>query len=220
MNTIEYRGITITIELEEVTALNPREEFDNIGTMVCFHNRYDALGDDHEFPDPSAIKQFLQEQDGKVIWLPLFLYDHSGITIRTAPFTSQWDSGQVGIIYAESKKFYEMIDSWDNKHKNETYPGLSDAEIAQEILKSEVEMYDHYLTGSVYGYSIKETEDSCWGFYGDDHEKSGLLDMARDSIDSHLIQKAIKEHYESLEQVKTLKGKRAFSKRRKTVRML
>lgn len=219
MNTIEYRGITIKIELEGLMALNPRDEFDNIGTIVCFHNRYN-LSDFHEFADPSAVNQFLQEQGDKVIWLPLFLYDHSGITIRTAPFSSQWDSGQVGIIYAESKKLYELIDSWDNKHKNETYPGISDAEIAQEILKNEVETYDHYLTGSVYGYEIEKTDDSCWGFYGGDHEKSGLLDMARNSIDSYLMQKAIKEYYKSIERAKTLKANRAFSKRKRAVRML
>jgi len=49
-----------------------------------------------------------------------------------------------------------------------------------------VEIYDHYLTGMVFGYDVVcdfcgQSIDSCWGFYGDDHEKSGLLDYAKEA---------------------------------------
>ena len=39
-----------------------------------------------------------------------------------------------------------------------------------KLLQSEVEEYDHFLTGNVYGYEITGIEehviDSCWGFFG------------------------------------------------------
>jgi hypothetical protein len=219
METLEYRGITINIEPEGVRAESPRKMFDNIGTMICFHDRHE-LGDDHEFSDHSDVMQYLQEQGDKVIWCPLYLYEHGGITMNTVPFSCQWDSGQVGIIYAESEKIYKIIDNWTTDFKNEFYPGMSDSEIALEILKQEVETYDHYLTGSVYGYSIEENDDSCWGFYGDNHEESGLLEMAKNSIDSYLIGKAIKEHNKRIERSKTLKADRAFKKRKKALRMV
>lgn len=41
----------------------------------------------------------------KFIILPLYLYDHGGITISTRPFSCPWDSGQVGYIYASKDKF-------------------------------------------------------------------------------------------------------------------
>ncbi len=44
---------------------------------------------------------------GKYVILPLYLYDHSGITMSTGAFSCRWDSGQVGWIYAEKKKFIE-----------------------------------------------------------------------------------------------------------------
>ena len=55
----------------------------------------------------------------------------------------------------------------------------------------EVELYDNYLTGMVYGYDIEpkdsnkliECDDSCWGFYGSDFEKNGLLEYAKNAID-------------------------------------
>ena len=36
----------------------------------------------------------------KYLMLPLYLYDHSGITMNTTGFSCPWDSGQVGWIYA------------------------------------------------------------------------------------------------------------------------
>ena len=35
-----------------------------------------------------------------VFYLPLYLYDHSGITMNTGGFSCSWDSGQMGWIYA------------------------------------------------------------------------------------------------------------------------
>ncbi|GAF98690.1 unnamed protein product, partial [marine sediment metagenome] len=52
-------------------------------------------------------------------------------------------------------------------------------------LKGEVETYDNYLTGYVFGYCIKDADgedvDSCWGFYGDP-EKSSLKEYVDDFI--------------------------------------
>lgn len=42
-------------------APNPREDYDNMGTMVCWHRRY-ALGDKHDFGEPD---DFLRELVGK-----------------------------------------------------------------------------------------------------------------------------------------------------------
>ena len=39
--------------------------------------------------------------------LPLYLFDHSGISISTGSFHDPWDSGQVGFIYASKEKAKE-----------------------------------------------------------------------------------------------------------------
>lgn len=114
------------------------------------------------------------------LWLPLYLYDHSGITMNTSGFSCGWDSGQVGIIVVPK---YAIRHLWHTGGVN----ALTKKEVAvwERRLKGEVETYDHYLTGACYGGIIEtraseddewEEEDSCWGFYGHDHHKSGLLD--------------------------------------------
>ena len=86
---------------------SPRE-WDNLGTMVCFHNRYD-LGDKHSYDadDYSGweeMEKAIRKEEGRgTIVLPLYLYDHSGVTMRTSPFNCRWDSGQVGFILTSRK---------------------------------------------------------------------------------------------------------------------
>lgn len=309
------------------TPENPRE-WDNLGTMVCWHRRYD-LGDEHNYSDPrefleSLATDFLNTESGKeviakladkefnkysvvydkdkkgyvieaedgwnlfrgyvyetqeeaeddlrqqhefymdnplldeledeelwsifephIIILPLYLYDHSGITMRTSKFSCPWDSGQVGWIYAtkdtlrketgytedelfskdkyrtpkvgervkikgfEDREFAQVISAdengvfvdWDynkalNYRKPENkgyfkYDQVAEvmSNVAVQILEGEVEIYDQYLRGDVYGYVIEEKIkcehcgavdfehiDSCWGFYGDNFLENGMID--------------------------------------------
>ena len=86
---------------------NPRD-WDNLGTMAAFHQRY-RLGDtDHgiDHRDYSSWDEMeaaiIRANPGCVI-LPLYLYDHSGIRMNTSGFHCPWDSGQVGFIFVSAK---------------------------------------------------------------------------------------------------------------------
>ena len=146
---------------------SPRE-WDNVGTMVCFHKRYN-LGDKHDisFSDFSSWKEMedrLIKEIGAVVVLPLFLVDHSGLSMSCASFADPWDSGQVGFIYTTRDKIFEYFAQ--KRITKKLRAGVIDA------LKSEVITYDQYLRGDVWGYQIKdgggEVVDSCWGFFGED----------------------------------------------------
>jgi hypothetical protein len=107
----------------------------------------------------SELKKLVEQMEGMAI-LPLFLYDHSGITMNTGGFSCPWDSGQVGWIYADN----DMI----KKEYGDVTPET--IERAKKLMESEVEDYDYYLTGQCYGFKLYEGDneiDSCWGFLGD-----------------------------------------------------
>jgi len=65
-------------------------------------------------------------------------------------------------------------------------------ENAEAICKSAFDLYSAWAWGDVYGYTCEdengeEIDDaSCWGFYGSNHEQSGLLESAREQINAHL----------------------------------
>jgi hypothetical protein len=151
---------------QDTDPMNPRTDWDNLGTMVCFHKRYD-LGDktDYRSKDYDSwdeLKEGIITNEGEVIILPLYLYDHSGITISTSSFDCRWDSGQVGFIFVSKYKV-----------KKE---GIDETKV-EEYLKGEVETYDQHLRGEVYCYKVYEIEtcdkghehktlvESCGGYY-------------------------------------------------------
>jgi len=140
--------------------------------------------------------------DQYYVMLPLYLYDHSGITISTGPFSCPWDSGQVGYIYVSIK---DVLQEFNRKRMSKKLK-----QKAIDILRSEVNTYDDYLTGSIYGYVIEPTDenkeiqcdDSCWGFFGYDHEASGLIEMAKNAIDCAIKQwekEVIADHFRKQE---------------------
>jgi hypothetical protein len=145
--------------------------------MLCFHSRY-TLGDedkDYDFNDYDSWEEMKQAiiKDGAKVILPIYLYDHSGQTINTTGFSCGWDSGQIGFIYATDKMILE------NFGKKKVTKKL--IEKTKEILLAEVETYDQYIRGDVYGFKLidKKTDneiDSCWGFYGDDIKTNGIMD--------------------------------------------
>jgi len=182
---------------------NPRKEYDNASVMVCEHRRYD-LGDSNG--RDSAIEAVLSSRDYRPSWededkadcldlsepnhlwtavqrcsdiiaCPLYLYDHSGITISMSrgggnPFSCQWDSGMVGFVFMTKKA---ILENWMKPATSRLTAALKKQ--AEDLMDGEVETYDQYLTGDVYGYVVErldvtepdeegEQEDSCWGFYG------------------------------------------------------
>lgn len=170
------------LEIEQDTSPESPREWDNVTTMLCFHREY-TLGDENpytkdEFDSWDEMEQRIKEDYKRYMIKPLYLYDHSGLTISTTPFPDHYyrvrDSMQIGFVFIEEKK-WKMC--------------MGDTEVTEErmeeIIKGEVEIYDQYLRGDVWGYRIVEVEtcdmghehrnvvESCWGYYGDDAESEG-----------------------------------------------
>ena len=184
---IEYRGYRIEIEQDE-SPEDPRST-DEFGHMYCWHRRYN-LGDKHaynsiqEFEEEFLNKQInMNDPRGECFALPLYLYDHSGITMSTEPFQCKWDSGQVGWIYITKSEVFENWNNWKRLTRKRVDQII-------EVLRGYVKWYDEFLRGEVYGYVVVAPNgdhiDSCWGYYGDIHSEGGLLDSAREAIDSHI----------------------------------
>lgn len=150
----------------------------SMGKMLCSHTNYN-LGDiqiksQDEFDEYLKVKHFK---------MPLYLLDHSGLSMRTTEFFEDpqgWDSSMVGYIYMthdEIRKEYDV-----KKITSKVLQKVKDSFIAQ------VKEYSLYLEGSVYGFQLynvkncdlehehKEIEDSCYGFidYSDNMLKNAL----------------------------------------------
>jgi hypothetical protein len=155
--------------------ISPRE-WDNVGTIVARHRRYD-LNDGHapqidwsDFDCWEAVEQHLRDECGATVVLPVYLYDHSGVALSTVPFSCRWDSGRVGTIYATADSVASLIGS------------AADAEAVREALQAEVADYSRYVEGDVWGFVVLDqwgnVVDSCFGFYDrDDAENQGQASL-------------------------------------------
>jgi hypothetical protein len=168
--------------VHDSSADSPRS-WDNLGKMICFHGRYD-LGDKHNYnaDDYSGWgemeKAIIKEENPAVI-LPLYMYDHSGISISTSPFGCRWDSGQIGFVLVSKKQALEEFGGVRVSSKKKVK--------IESIIEAEVQTYTQYVEGEVYGFQIidedNEVIDSCYGFYGTDFATNGMLDY----IDHNLL---------------------------------
>ena len=186
-------GRTVIISQDDLTE-SPRE-WDKLTTMVCFHSRYN-LGDDHDIDHNDyngwdEMEEAIMRDEKPLVIEPLYLYDHSGITISTEPFGCRWDSGQIGFVYITQ----ENIDSYGlviggEETWNDYLQRLS------LRLKNEVKIYDDYICGNVYYYQIEdengEVVDSCGGFYGD-LNKSGMLEYLREYLTAEEVAELMEE---------------------------
>ena len=160
---------------------DPREDGEFLGTMVYSHRDY-ILGDvkAENIDYYNSWNEWLKGELGDdIIALPLYIYDHSEITIRTYPFSCPWDSGQVGYIYVSKE---DVRKEWRVKRISSK---LHNKVI--NILETEVEVFDQWGRGDVYGFVLSkkcncnecdhehdDAIDSCWGFYGTDWEDNGM----------------------------------------------
>lgn len=150
--------------------------WDNVGTMICQHKKY-SFGDhdekhydnflnllkkcgktDDEIEEMCFGEQieFLCNQEN-VCALPLYIYDHGGISMSTGSVDS-WDSSAVGVIFVEQDDFIKKTGLIEKCWKTD----------AERYLNSEIETYSNYLEGNVYQYTLykvtpvivtKETKD-------------------------------------------------------------
>lgn len=166
IKTLKQSGYTLHILPDNDPYSPSPADWDNLGEIAYASHHY-TLGT--EAVSQSRLQEIAEGiEDGSYIGMPVYAYVHSGATISTSPFSCPWDSGQCGFVYCPASK------------AEDAFPGNPHFRAdALRVLKGEVETFDQYLRGDVYGYVIEDkdgdTVDSCWGFYGMDHAEEEAL---------------------------------------------
>jgi hypothetical protein len=169
----EFKEGKFTVVVEPDPEAESGRDCDNVGVMVCFHKRHN-LGDKHSycFEDFSSwdnmedhfVKNGLDDEPVAEI-LPLYLYDHDGITMNTTGFSCRWDSGQVGFIVATRKAVKDQLSISRLTKKAR--------EKIRKALIAEVECYDQFISGDVWCFEIRDEDgefvEGCGNLYGYDY---------------------------------------------------
>lgn len=191
IETYEHEGVEIKIYQDEDPP-NPRED-DQLAVLYCWHPDY-KLGDEqftrNDHDSMTDVIEFLSTERKAVVIVPLFLLDHSGITMsagraldlnawskadieardRFVGDAAGWDTTHVGFGYVTLERANELGVGEAAKKEGENL-----LDVFERQLRNEVAEYDQFLTGDVYGFVAGDGSDedgSCWGLFGFDYAKS------------------------------------------------
>lgn len=162
---IKRKGLTLNIFQDDIESPRDYYQDSNITKMICFHRKY-QLGDEHEFENPAAFAEWVKNNEKNIEAIkPLYLLDHSGITISTHDFMDPWDSGQVGYVYVMK----DQVKDYDKS-------------IINELLEDEVKQYANWLAGipQYFGFQITDEDDNsieCEGVFELTTEKEMFNEM-------------------------------------------
>ena len=194
-----YKGFNINIE-RDCDAENPRD-WDNLGTMYTMHRNYQPEKQFNEHFEWNEVfdehRDLLDSFEKKYIALKFYLYDHSGQTVSTSPFSCPWDSGLFGIIAVDIEKVKKDY-GWKKVTKKRRKQ-------IESYLEGEVELYDNYCTGEIYRFEVTKIDDdnsieSCGGYFGDDGVKS-IISECKVSIDSEISRIKTEKRQEILDKI-------------------
>lgn len=190
IKTIHYKNHTIEIFPDE-NSENPIQNWDMMGEYCCWHRRY-ALGNSDRFDNPGQVVAYARQTNS--LLFNLYMYEHSGVALSLSnshyPFNDHWDAGQLGFVLVDRKK---AMKEFGKKRLTKQLK-----QKIRQIIEGEVETYNQYLAGDVYGFVISQNNehvDSCWGFYGQDD----CLNEAKAIVD-YEVEKTILRHSQKVKQ--------------------
>ena len=161
----EYDGPEFYRDLLRALSLHP-SDFE-----VLYPEGHEWAGEVDEDATDDAIRCVVNKH---YLILPVYLYDHSGLSMSTGSRSCRWDSGQVGYIYVS---LAAALDSQSIKHDDLPDPALwemtfphrdKDGHVVSRTLRdkvtryleAEVRDYSSYLEGDIYGYRLFDTGDT------------------------------------------------------------
>ena len=208
-----YKNENYKLEVYQDDCPSSPREWDNLSTINLIGS-YECYADKLDFDSEELIEHVNELVEAGGIVARVYLYNHSGITISTTPFSCRWDSGLAGFAYVSKEDIAKEYGEYNDINR----------EKARGVMLGEIETLDTYLRGDIYGFTLYEktryktiqidnegqdiagteamkTEwehiDSCGDFYGSSILENSMLENVPAELASHIE--------ESLQQVN--KGK-------------
>lgn len=164
--TKEVRGYTCKV-LYDDDPMSPND-WDTLGTIYANSRRDNPQGHTmDEIMVETGVGDDEMQIDTNYLFVRIYAYEHSGIALHSCrgPRRCGWDERLFGVMAVHKDKAAEEFGDLKN---------VENYEKVMKCLEGEVEAWDRYYQGEVYGYEVLDEDecvvDSCWGFYCDAKE--------------------------------------------------
>lgn len=183
---------------QDFGAENPLE-WENLGTFLTWENQYDSPNQNEYSSPEEFVNEFLGEDKWEEIYdkhdntmdfvndiqkhfdrkgyivYPISRFEHTEVKYFIG-VGSGFDSGVVGFAIVSKDKVRETYNT-KQVYKDKV------KEDFEQLLK----LYTDYANGYVFGFTLmdmKQNEiDSCYGFYGFDHDTNGLMETVNENLE-------------------------------------
>ena len=194
--TIEYKGININILHSEVYE-NPYKEWDCLPIAVynyCREKPQIFGGDESDFVTylyKASNQKFIENAKGIAKIIGSELKELNEYTTQRKDYASAKD-WLIECIDLEDLDIEDLIKIIELLELPITYGRdgryydyyLLPTDNVPEIKESDKYFFENYAENNIFMYEVNDYEDSCGGFFGYDHDKSGLLETAKAYIDT------------------------------------
>jgi len=136
--------------------------------FILFHKRFN-LGNQHDIniEDYATWEEMQAELESTFDYVtPVYMYEHSGVALKTIPFGDRWDSGQIGFACANYKDL-----------------GLTEWQDVDRFVNDMLHEYQNYINGEVYLVNLYDSEtgeqiDSMSGFSSEEEAIQSAIEQA------------------------------------------
>lgn len=203
------KGRFVAYAVYDDNAMNPRTEWDTMGTMVFLQTPHWKLSDKNDLKSSDLYVYKWNDEEEYEEEIKVCLVDYAKQVLKAVAYIPleyvSYSCSDVRIRECSEESAEGILYVTEDNLKEE-YGDASEESISKAIkyMEVEIETFNQYLEGEVFGCVItdevsgEDHMDSCWGFYGMDNKESGLLEYAKEMVDSYFqkeeerYQKAIK----------------------------
>jgi len=193
----EHRGYTCKV-VYDPDPISP-DDWDTLGTIYANSRNHN--------PQNHTLDEIMVEDetddagmhiDPNYIFIRIYAYEHSGIALHasTSPQRCGWDEYLFGVMAVHKDKAAKEFGDITN---------VENYEKVMKCLGGEVECWDMYYQGQVFGFEVLDEDDnevdSCWGFYGYEGAKEamqegiGIIDYRVDKKEREEAEEAARIQY-------------------------
>ena len=143
---IKVNGERYRIELmHDCDPITPRE-WDNVAHFCFWHGRYNMAQELKQYTSAPELKELRRAHPDAYIY-PVYMYDHSNISLSLGRFGCRFDSGLLGFAIVDKSRASDVF-------------GITELteERAREIVSDELQEYEQYINGEVYAVSIDKIQ--------------------------------------------------------------
>ena len=214
METITYKGYDIEIGYDDF-ASNPFEEWDCNLPLISTNKDYSDGGINDYLSEVLTDNQIIRHQSDLCEVLDIeyflddkhdkedkidFIRDEIRSTSSYSALEKVCELAKVPCLNTVSRGYSQG--DWSNlficyTDEFEKITGCTIDSVDDKMLQSTADLFGYWAWGDVYCYNVLDKDgdviDSCGGFYGDDHDENGLMDMAKEFIDSEVYHSKLKK---------------------------